>query len=1032
MEEYEDFYKREFSKIQGEEGKGEDVPPGCEKGLSFIQFHGVAVLSPLLNLDRKREMQQYKQKAVNIELSRENVRKSALLSRVQEILQSVQIKTVPNIGGLDVSEATLNSQTSKLNAKNGFAILPNLNSLPALTAHCGSTKVETAAGNVPPISHHEVTTAGKGFSKAAEDTVSPKRNENLIADHRDNAVDAKPASSNAPRVLLSSLASVSKVEETKAGVSPPALEVPDHYAMSLQNLLRKSREYVEREQSKHSAWNNSGGGASESHSDKENDLAKACGSIRERAKFLSRSRSSSPVAIEKLNSIRPSVQSLDTSSSVSSMNASPLSSSCKADVPIGSAMPLALNSDSDEELQFSSHFENENSVFRSLTGSYIKLPSPEPSQSPKMHRRRSRPLSAGNIVINYPVNAFELSPKGKSSGLDLVVQNGSGNLASQKISSDGSVASCSTNGAAVCTSRPQVTRANTSETYDVSLHHPNSTCINAFSRPENTFVGGMAALEREVQFVRRGSLVENVYFLTGQSNESLTAQQQSPVSHGATTVTGNKATGVLYRAKRGSPVELNKSYDVETPSPVLLQSQSMRQVKGISDASLASEKSIQNNADDQVKRNIDLDLDGTRKSCTVHVVVSSLKVEEKPPVEQVINKTCGGISKFKILCVLSCSDEECLRKQMVAFEEMRKKLEEQHAQQLSLLIAEQEREQEKLHKEIEQQERRFREKRIEVPELHEKHTGDETPLDWREMNDSDPQVSIAMPVDLRLNTISHSTGFGSGPKQPNLSLNVTAANSPFFLWDPEPSGMPKVTAPRSVGRSRNRWSQIKIHSPEMQKKFDRITALAKGFLIRRLMQTEKVKHLRQTVKDTLEFIKTFQTEVPIKRGAVSTQDASLQERVYAQLRAALYEIYDIFLVMVPSERMSILNHDREVRKEKLLRQMEKVKSPRDRVSLSAATQKSLDRKKQMKAAELRLTTKKVQIKHKSETRILQPNQGQNAPIQRGLCRQGTPKASVRGGEQSREKPSENRAQSKALSGVYARRPLRTKPNLVAI
>lgn len=35
---------------------------------------------------------------------------------------------------------------------------------------------------------------------------------------------------------------------------------------------------------------------------------------------------------------------------------------------------------------------------------------------------------------------------------------------------------------------------------------------------------------------------------------------------------------------------------------------------------------------------------------------------------------------------------------MLAFEEMRKRLEEQHAQQLSLLVAEQEREQEQLQK----------------------------------------------------------------------------------------------------------------------------------------------------------------------------------------------------------------------------------------------------------------------------------------------------------------------------------------------
>lgn len=48
-----------------------------------------------------------------------------------------------------------------------------------------------------------------------------------------------------------------------------------------------------------------------------------------------------------------------------------------------------------------------------------------------------------------------------------------------------------------------------------------------------------------------------------------------------------------------------------------------------------------------------------------------------------------------MLCIFS---EDILKTKMLAFEEMRKRLEEQHAQQLSILIAEQEREQEKLQK----------------------------------------------------------------------------------------------------------------------------------------------------------------------------------------------------------------------------------------------------------------------------------------------------------------------------------------------
>lgn len=40
-----------------------------------------------------------------------------------------------------------------------------------------------------------------------------------------------------------------------------------------------------------------------------------------------------------------------------------------------------------------------------------------------------------------------------------------------------------------------------------------------------------------------------------------------------------------------------------------------------------------------------------------------------------------------------------------------------------------------------------------------------------------------------------------------------------------------------------------------------------------------------------------------------------------QLRAALYDIHDIFFKMDITERMNILRHDREVRKEKMLRQL---------------------------------------------------------------------------------------------------------------
>lgn len=40
----------------------------------------------------------------------------------------------------------------------------------------------------------------------------------------------------------------------------------------------------------------------------------------------------------------------------------------------------------------------------------------------------------------------------------------------------------------------------------------------------------------------------------------------------------------------------------------------------------------------------------------------------------------------------------------------------------------------------------------------------------------------------------------------------------------------------------------------------------------------------------MEFIRSFQSEAPLKRGVVSAQDASLQERVLAQVGAAALKV----------------------------------------------------------------------------------------------------------------------------------------------
>uniref|UniRef100_A0A8C2YDS9 Centriolar coiled-coil protein 110 n=1 Tax=Coturnix japonica TaxID=93934 RepID=A0A8C2YDS9_COTJA len=455
---------------------------------------------------------------------------------------------------------------------------------------------------------------------------------------------------------------------------------------------------------------------------------------------------------------------------------------------------------------------------------------------------------------------------------------------------------------------------------------------------------------------------------------------QSTVTQKLLTVNETKASSLQENTK--SPVELNKSYDVESPSPLLMQSKSMRQQMDPS-VPPANEQILENSFE-KVKRRLDLDTDNCQKDSNPCAVTVGMEEQEKQWLQE---QKCPMASVYITKNAAPDSNmakEEILKTKMLAFEEMRKRLEEQHAQQLSILIAEQEREQEKLQKELEEQERKGKKIATTEIEISKVNINSRMELEWRK-SESGLVESVQSQLETIHNANSTSIGFAHSTS-PNTFTSTSETS--FFLWGPSGSGVIKTSVSRPSNRIKTRWTQI--FTPEIQMKFDKVTAVAKGFLTRRLLQTEKLKHLKQTVRDTMEFIRNFQSEAPLRRGTVSAQDASLHERVMAQLRAALYDIHDIFFAMEASERMNILRHDREVRKEKMLRQMDKVKSPRERATLSTATQKSLDRKKYMKASEMGMPSKKIVPKQRSpESRVLQPNQGQNAPLHRLLCRQGS-------------------------------------------
>ncbi|XP_072205763.1 centriolar coiled-coil protein of 110 kDa isoform X3 [Excalfactoria chinensis] len=1001
MEDYETFCKQHLSRIQ-EATKGENSPALLDRNVSLIQFHGVPVLSPLLNFEKRKEIQQYRQKALDLETWRQNSHQRALLNRVQEILENIQNRKVSGTNDVNVRDAENTCPDADSKALTDLTALSDANLPRSPERHC-PVRLEKSQELLPSDSMQQVTSNATEVGKPAEENVPSKESES----HFSTVVPCPRAVSSDS--VQSKLVSPALQKQEGQGVPSSEKEAQDPYAASLQNLMKKSREYVEKEQSRRSSKSSSRKSMNESHSDKENDAVKTSDSVKERAKITGTSSTALPLDKPYLNKSNAHIQGASTHTSNTSM--STLSSFSKVDIPMRVGTPPLVDSDSDEEFKNTSTFDRDSSIVRSLTGSYSKLPSPELSMSPKMHRRRPRPLSMGHIVINNPVNAYELSPKGKGRAMDLIMQD----IADKNNVSE-SVPKFMMDFSMLCPSRvPGVIRSSSGPSDGLLVGKPNR---HSFGHSE-----GKGALEGQVVMDNRG-LYKVETGTVGPKLIEPFSTHQTTVTQKLLAVNETKASSLQENTK--SPVELNKSYDVESPSPLLMQSKTVRQQVDTPGVPPANEQLLENSFE-KVKRRLDLDTDNCQKDSNPCAVTVGMEEQEKQWLQE---QKCPMASVYVTKNAApdsSMAKEEILKTKMLAFEEMRKRLEEQHAQQLSILIAEQEREQEKLQKELEEQERKGKKIATTEIEISKVNINSRMELEWRK-SESGLVESVQSQLETIHNANSTSIGFAHSTS-PNTFTSTSETS--FFLWGPSGSGVIKTSVSRPSNRIKTRWTQI--FTPEIQMKFDKVTAVAKGFLTRRLLQTEKLKHLKQTVKDTMEFIRNFQSEAPLRRGTVSAQDASLHERVMAQLRAALYDIHDIFFSMEASERMNILRHDREVRKEKMLRQMDKVKSPRERATLSTATQKSLDRKKYMKASEMGMPSKKIVLKQRSpESRVLQPNQGQNAPLHRLLCRQGTPKASMKGVEQNRKKASESRVSNKAVSGAYAGRTLRKKPNVVTI
>ncbi|XP_058508491.1 centriolar coiled-coil protein of 110 kDa-like [Solea solea] len=814
MESYEEFCLRTLAILQ-EEGKFKKATcePLCSlKACSVIRFYGRAVLSPLLSAEQRTDMCRHRERAVLQEVNRQNQQRNELLAQVQDVLdqtqthkvQSEEANKLPVSTSVAVSGYTLVTDSSRRPSEPGFGLQTN----DQLNTQCSGT----------------VSLSG----------------------------------CNAVVELKVERGERSEEEEE---------EEEDDDDISLDSLLKKSREYVKKEQSQqgskltHIA-------KSETVSDKEN---KSC-------------HSKGGTGIEFGFSLHHS--------------------------PTGTPQTQSLH-----QTFFEPTLQQSGCLSPCLPDRYARLRSPESSGSPCARRRRPRPVSAGNIHISFPISPADLVPRSPERtregasmadwGEALVGSTKSSNHCGQVgREGGGNVSSSGNHLSSHCGTSPVREACSPIVASMPSLmgHHDHSgagfrrRCHTMDSQLQN-YCSGVGHIDRSKERVPR--------FMAG--------------------------VPLLAPGWRSPAAPLTQSYEVENPSLSLLRPHV---------------------TPDMAHVTVRMEPDGPQGPHNGRITSTVLR--NAPETQE--------------------SKTEQPQRQVQALGDMQRLLEEEHALQMSLLLAEQEKEQQCLRLELEETERRLKEQQCLRP-----LSGDGCGWKRRSISDSCPIVSPSCPALSPAHTPSErSPGLSIGfPSPVSSSVCTPSVQPPVYLWGPS----------RSAGKPRGRLSLVL--TAEQQRTLNRLGAIARGFLTRRLLKTEKVKHLRQTIADTQEFIRSFQSEAPQRKCRLSTQDLSLQERVKAQLRAALYDIHDIFFEMPVGDQLALVRQDRELRVEKKLRDLEKAKCVKERVVLSAATQRSLDRKKRV--GESPAQTRKIQQKPKSPTtnRVLKPSQCSNAPVPGQLNHQGS-------------------------------------------
>lgn len=108
----------------------------------------------------------------------------------------------------------------------------------------------------------------------------------------------------------------------------------------------------------------------------------------------------------------------------------------------------------------------------------------------------------------------------------------------------------------------------------------------------------------------------------------------------------------------------------------------------------------------------------------------------------------------------------------------------------------------------------------------------------------------------------------------------------------------------------------KLPTPQECAAATKIVAYVKGYLVRRLMRTERVQGTVQTIKDALLCALQLHQDREGIRGA----DVDLHRRLIQQITAACYSLHDTFVASTPAERCAMIAADRGRRRSLAARQ----------------------------------------------------------------------------------------------------------------